>query len=524
MKHTSLGPLVCLFAVNGCNAVIDPGTDPGTGLTPGADSARVRVAHLSPDAPAVDFCIAPAGTKDFAGPVLGGAGAPLGISYGNVTKYLDVEATRYDVRLVAPGAADCNRALVPDVTDLPELPAGASATIAATGKLDHDGTGESFALRAYIDDDSVPAGQAKLRFIHASPGTPPVDVGLGGGALFKPVFPNIPYGRALTDGNGYVTTPPFTGAEISARLAGTLGDVLSITPAALPAGAIATAFAIGQVDNAKAPLGVLLCLDNSPAHGIETECSIVGAAPSRARIRVAHLSPDAPAVDVCLKTAGGAYDRPVLASLGASGGLQYPQVTTYVELPTARYDLRIVRAGDPGGCANAAVADTAGVAIDKGVTATVAAIGVLDRSGAAAHDPGFRLAVFADATATTAGKGKLRFIHASPGTPAVDVGLGVGHGFQRVFANVSFSNLGTNAPLDSLGYIEASPFTAPVTARLAGATTDALTVPSVTLAAGQIATAFAIGNKTGSAANPLRVLLCDDRKSAGLLTACVTAP
>jgi hypothetical protein len=83
-----------------------------------------------------------------------------------------------------------------------------------------------------------------------------------------------------------------------------------------------------------------------------------------------------------------------------------------------------------------------------------------------------------------------------------DVGLGVGRGFQRVFANVAFSTIGTGAPLDALGYIEASPFTAPVTARLAGATTDALTVPSVTLAAGQIATAFAIGNKTGSRYQP----------------------
>lgn len=524
MKHTSLSPLVCLVAATGCNAVIDP----DAGLEPDPSelgTARVRVAHLSPDAPPVDFCIAPAGTGQFAGPVLGGAGAPLGISYGNVTKYLDVAATRYDVRLVAPGAADCGRALVPDVTDLPALPDGASATIAATGKLDHDGTGEAFALRAYIDDDAVAAGQAKLRFIHASPGTPPVDVGLGGGALFTPVFANIPYGGALADNNGYVTTGPIAGAEISARVSGTLADVLSITPASLPAGAIATAFAIGQVGSAKAPLGVLLCVDNAAPHGIETECSVVGAAPARARVRIAHLSPDAPAVDVCLKPAGAAaYGRPVLAGLGAAGGLSYPQITTYVELPPARYDIRVVGAGDPAGCANAAVADTIGVAVDKGVTATVAAIGVLDRSGAAAHDPGFRLAVYADATSTAAGKGKLRFIHASPGTPAVDVGLGTGHGFQRVFANVSFSNTGRNAPIDALGFVEVSPFTAPVTARLAGAATDALTVPGVTIAAGQIATAFAIGNKTGSATNPLRVLLCDDRKSAGLLSSCVTAP
>lgn len=272
MKNPSLGPLVCLVAMSGCDAVIDP--DP-----PAPPAARVRVAHLSPDAPAVDFCIAPAGTQAFAGPVLAGAGAPLGISYANVTRYLDVEAIRYDVRLVSPGAADCSRALLPDVTDLPELPAGASATIAATGKLEHDGTGEPFAVRAYLDDASVAAGQAKLRFVHAS-----------------------------------------------------------------------------------------------------------------------------------------------------------------------------------------------------------------------------------------------------PGTPAVDVGLGVGHGFQRVFAGVSFGGIGTNAPLDALGFVEASPFTAPVTARLAGSTADALTVPSVTLAVDQIATAFAIGNKTGQTANPLRVLLCSDRASAGLLTACVTAP
>src|SRR5690606_38432381 len=150
------------------------------------------------------------------------------------------------------------------------------------------------------------------------PGTPPVDVGTGGGALLQPVFPAIPYGGALAEGNGYVTTPPLDGAELSARLTGTLADVLSITPASLPAGAIATAFAIGQVGSADAPLGVLLCLDNAPAHGIETECSVVGAPPARARVRVAHLSPDAPAVDVCLKPAGGAYGRPVLASLGAA--------------------------------------------------------------------------------------------------------------------------------------------------------------------------------------------------------------
>ena len=510
----SLGPLVCLLAAGGCDAVVDPTPPP---------SARVRVAHLSPDAPAVDFCIAPAGTGAFAGPVLGGAGDPLGIAYASVTRYLDVAAQQYDVRLVAPGAADCSRPLVADVTDLPELPPGASATLAATGKLDHDGTGQPFAVRAYLDDDAVPAGQAKLRFVHASPGTPPVDVGTGGGALFAPVFPDIAYGETLGRDNGYLTTPPLDGIELSARVAGTATDVLSITPASLPAGTIATAFAIGQVGGAAAPLGVLLCLDSNPAHGYKTECKVVGAPPARARIRVAHLSPDAPAVDVCLKPAGGAYRAPVLAGLGASAGLRYPQVTAYVELPPATYDVRVVLAGDAT-CANAAVADTTGIAVGADTTATIAAIGVLDRSGAASHDPGFRLALLPDATSAAAGKGKLRFVHASPGTPAVDVGLGVAHTFQRVFANVSFGQIGKGGAIDALGFVEASPFTAPITARLAGSTTDALTVPQVTLSAGAIATAFAIGNKTGQAANPLRVLVCSDGASSGLLTTCQTAP
>lgn len=516
MKTPSLASVISLFAVAGCEPVVDPGSG-------SPETARVRVAHLSPDAPAVDFCIAPAGTGAFIGPVLGGAGDPLGISYGNVTRYLDVPADQYDVRIVAPGAADCGRALLPDVTGLPSLPPGASATLAATGKLDHDGTGEPFALRPYIDDAAVPAGQAKLRFIHASPGTPPVDVGTGGGALFTPVFPNIAYGDALARDNGYITTPPLEGIEISARVSGTASDVLSITPASLPAGAIATAFAIGQVGNAAAPLGVLLCLDSNPAHGYKTECKLAGAAPARARIRVAHLSPDAPAVDVCVKPAGGAYRAPVLASLGVPAGLQYPQITAYVELPPATYDVRVVLPGDAT-CANAVVADTTGITVGKDLTATVAALGVLDRSGAAAHDPGFRLAVLPDATGAAAGKGKLRFVHASPGTPAVDVGTGVAHGFQRVFASVSFGQVGKGGAIDTLGFLETSPFTAPITARLANSTVDALTVPQVTLAAGSIATAFAIGNKTGQAANPLRVLLCNDGASNGLLSSCIAAP
>ncbi len=466
-------------------------------------TARVRVAHLSPDAPAVDFCIAPSGTQDFTGPVLAGAGALNGVSYSRVTKYLEVEAQQYDVRLVNVGANDCSKGLGPDTTNLPPLPEGGAVTIAATGKIAHGTGSAAFQLRAYIDDSAVDAGEAKLRFIHASPGTPNVDVGLGGGITFTPVFSNTAYG----DASEYLKTAGIRDAEVSARATGTTTDVIAIKPATLPPGKIATAFAIGELaGESKQPLGVLLCIDNAE-HGLETECSVVGGKPERARVRVAHLSPDAPAIDVCIAKAGSAYPaQPLLASLGSSAGLSYPKVTNYLEIPSGAIDVRIVLAGATS-CENKAVPDTNGIAVTPDLTATVGAIGKLAE---------LQLSVFPDAVATTAGKAKLRFIHSSPGTPNVDIGIKDAHGtFSKLFANVKFGT--------TLGYLDTAPLTATVAARVANTTTEPLAIPNVSLAAGQIATAFAIG-LLGSTKTPLSVLLCTDNATAtSLLASCTVA-
>jgi len=490
----------------------------GSVESPAVGTVHVRVAHVSPDAPAVDFCVAPHGSAQFTGPILTQNGHLTGLAYGNVTKYFDLASDQYDVRLVAPGAASCDTALggLPDFTDLPLLPPETSATIAAEGLVAFGAT-TPFALKPYIDDTTVDAAKAKLRFIHASPGTPPVDVGIGGGALFTGVFTDIAYGNAAAAANGYLTTDPISGAELSARAHGTLVDALAIKPAELPAGAIATAFAIGTPD----ALRVLLCVDNAPPNALLSQCQIVGGKPERAHVRVAHLSPDTPAVDVCLAPAGtNAFAKPLLKTLGVTDGLAYPQVTTYVDLPVGTYDARIIHATATG-CSIGAIPDATNLAIHADLTATIAAIGVLDHSGAAANNPALRLAVFADDTAVTTGKAKLRFIHASPGTPAVDVGLGTGASFAKVFSNVAFGNIAVHAPLDAAGFVETAPVTSPVAARLAGQTTDAVVVPSVTLGANSIATAFAIGGKTGAATNPLGVLICvDNGPATGLLATC----
>jgi hypothetical protein len=357
-------------------------------------------------------------------------------------------------------------------------------------------------------------------------------VGLGGGAIFTPVFSNVAFGNTAAATNGYVETDPLTNAEISTRATGTTTDVLAVKGANLAAGTIATAFAIGKIGNTMSPLKVLLCADNGTPTGALTPCNVLGDAPQRAHVRVAHLSPDAPAVDVCLTPTGTAFaGTPVLRRLGVTTGLLYPQVTTYLDLPVQAYDVRLVLSTAVD-CAVRAVPDTINVAVTDNLYATIGALGdlMVPDAGApdAGSDPGFGLKVFVDdhAAPTPAGNILLRFIHASPGTGPVDVGLGSAGTFTRIFANVPFGMVPTGTGIDANGYLSSAPLASQtISVRAANGTTDVLVVPNLTIATGALATAFAVGNKTGDATKPLRVLLCtDSAPPVGVLTSCVVAP
>lgn len=238
----------------------------------------MRVVHGSPDAPAVDFCVKGSTAADFLGPVLNGLlSAPAGLAYPQVTKYLPLPADTYTVRLVAPGQTSCATALggLPDVTGL-AVAADKSYSVAAIGMLTPAGGAKAFEVKAFEDDSAVGAGKIKLRFIHASPDTPNVDVGLGSGAAFTPVFTNVPYGAAGAVGGGaYLETAPISGATLSARATGTTTDALVIPGVSVPADTIVTAFAIGNLGGAPQPLKVLVCLDNAAPTGNLTTCNVV---------------------------------------------------------------------------------------------------------------------------------------------------------------------------------------------------------------------------------------------------------
>lgn len=209
--------------------------------------------------------------------MLKGLGVTAGVAYPQVTKYLELDAGQYTARLVAPNAADCGSSLagLPDYA-LPSLGAGAYATAAAIGLVGGSGA-SGFTVKPFVDEPTVPAAKAALRFVHASPGTPAVDIGVGSGASFAPLFRDVVFGDvgagAGVDANGFLVLDPVSSATVSARASGTTVDALSLPGVTLPAGAVASVFAIGQLTSTTRPLGALVCVDNAPPAGPLSACT-----------------------------------------------------------------------------------------------------------------------------------------------------------------------------------------------------------------------------------------------------------
>jgi hypothetical protein len=160
-------------------------------------------------------------------------------------------------------------------------------------------------------------GTVKVRAFHNSPDTPPVDIYVNGAKTLS----NVAYGT-LSD---YLKVPKGT-YNVQVKVApSTVGD-----PAALEADVRlgrrpTTIAAIGSLtgDGGALQLKVLRDRDTYSRH--------------LTRLRVAHTSPDAPAVDVQAKLAGR-WIRVVR-------DLEFGESTGYLLAPAGKYRLRIVAAG-----------------------------------------------------------------------------------------------------------------------------------------------------------------------------------
>ncbi len=184
----------------------------------GADqTARLRIIHASPDAPAVDVWV-------------DGRVAGKELTFGKSSGYLDVPAGKVSVAIAPTGSTKP----VAGPATL-EFAPGSLTTVAAIGLA---GGGEPGLSLLTLEDGAPRADQARLRVIHAAPGAPAVDVWLGG----KPAIQALAYGKAtdvieLSDG----TFP------VEIRVAGTDDRVYGPLDLALKAGRSTTVFAIGRV-------------------------------------------------------------------------------------------------------------------------------------------------------------------------------------------------------------------------------------------------------------------------------------
>jgi len=199
-----------------------------------------------------------------------------------------------------------------------------------------------------------------------------------------------------------------------------------------------------------------------------TSCKKEEDAHDHAKVMVVHSSPDAPGVDVLVD-----------GTKVNSAALNFPDNTAYLEVEAGTRNLKVNVAGTTTTVINADVPFT------KDMNYSVFAVDSVSQISA--------IVLADDLTAPAAGKAHVRFVHLSPDAPAVDVA--VASTGDVVFGNKAFKEYTAFTPLDAGAYN--------LDVRVAGTTTVALVLPTITLEAGKIYTVFAKGFLGGSGAQAL---------------------
>jgi hypothetical protein len=281
---------------------IDAADDVVLPVVPGdaapAPVAFLRFANWSPDAPAVDFCIATHPGGSFMGPLAQAAadgGATATTSNGDVVSllsfpllgaYVAVPPGTYDVRVVVAGAGSCGAGIGHDST-LPALAAATFSTAALVGEELPSGGDPGLEVVAFRDD-FTPTGTIGLRFIQAAPAVVQADLGTGRVSVlnFKPLFQNVAFGTASTvaalpaastnvvDTNGYEGVSAFSNATLSAHVTGATVDTVSTTGMNAAAGSVVTIALIGKTSSGGAA-GLLECVDNAGLVGPLSDCMLL---------------------------------------------------------------------------------------------------------------------------------------------------------------------------------------------------------------------------------------------------------
>ena len=219
-----------------------------------ADDGLLRLAHLSPDTPAVDVYV-----DSVSDPAAGQVFPAVG--YGTVSEYLPVPAGTYAVSMRSAGAAPDTPPVLSATVD---VGAGSARTVAGVGPF------ADLGLEVLEDDlTPPPAGASRLRVVAAAASAPTLDVAVAGG-------PSVAGGLAFADTSGYVDVP--AGATAVTVTPG--GGASSELPVELAAGSVHSVLVL---DRPGGGLTVRAVLDAAgpgvvPSGGVEAGAG--GTAPS----------------------------------------------------------------------------------------------------------------------------------------------------------------------------------------------------------------------------------------------------
>ncbi|KAB1194233.1 DUF4397 domain-containing protein [Haloferax sp. MBLA0076] len=335
-----------------------------TSPTPEPEMAMVRVAHLSPDAPNVDVYV-------------DGEVALSDVPFGAVSDYLSVPVGTRMVKVTAAG----DESTVAFEGDVPVEEA--TYTVAAVGELG-EGTFEPLILE---DDVSLPdADMARVRVVHASPDAPAVDITAGDQTLFDGV-------EFTQSGSVEVPADTYT-LQVRGDTESNDGDAVAEFDVQLAGETVYTVFAAGYLsppedamDKAFRPIAVV-------------DAGMGGGGLLDVDLRAAHLSPDAPNVDVLVDEEVALSDVP------------FGAVSDYLGLTSGMHQVTIRATEAPDTVVFDAELDLMAGAY------TAAAIGELEDGAENAFEV---VLLEDDRSAPADDMARIRVFHASPDAPAVDV-------------------------------------------------------------------------------------------------------
>ena len=187
-------------------------------LAQDAGTAKVRVLHASPDAPAVDV-------------YADGAAVLTNVPFGVISDYLEVPAGDHHIQVFAAGADAMADTAVIDATLT--FAADTMTTVAATNNV------ASIEAQVIADAPMPEAGKAHVRIVHLSADAPAVDIAPDGA---EAIVADLAYPNAT----GYLALDPGS-YDLEIRPAGAMDVAFDIDDVTLDAGTSYTVFAIGSL-------------------------------------------------------------------------------------------------------------------------------------------------------------------------------------------------------------------------------------------------------------------------------------